>query len=67
MDGRTAVLCCYESVAKIEAVESYCHRHLAAQWLEDKLGIQVDKAGAAPGFDRRPKLRRLGNPTPTYR
>jgi hypothetical protein len=23
----------------------YCHRHLAAQWLEDSLGIKVEEVG----------------------
>jgi hypothetical protein len=66
MDGRTAVLCCYESVAKIEAGEAYCHRHIAAAWLEDRLGLEIEEVGAPQGFDRWPMLRRLGIKPPTY-
>jgi Phage integrase family len=35
----------FESAKGIEAGICYCHRHLAAQWLEDSLGIKVEEVG----------------------
>ncbi len=50
-DGYVPVLCCYEGAATIAAGATWCHRHLAAQWLEDRLGIAVEEVGA-PRFNR---------------
>ncbi len=33
--GEDAILCCYETP------EKFCHRHLIAAWLQEKLGITV--------------------------
>lgn len=35
------VLLCWESRAKIEAGETFCHRHLVSDFLERELGLQV--------------------------
>ena len=37
--------CALKSAKDIEAGICYCHRHLAAQWLEDSLGIKVEEVG----------------------
>lgn len=43
--GEDAILLCYESIAKIESGETFCHRHIVAAWLEEELmkqyGIEV--------------------------
>lgn len=38
--GEDAILLCYESIAKIESGETFCHRHIVARWLEEELGKQ---------------------------
>jgi hypothetical protein len=43
--GPTPTMLCFESAKGIEAGICYCHRHLAAQWLEDSLGIKVEEVG----------------------
>lgn len=44
--GEDAILLCYESIAKIESGETFCHRHMVARWLEEGLreqyGIEVE-------------------------
>jgi len=65
-DGRIPVMLCYESAPDIQAGTQWCHRHLAAQWLEDKLGITVEEFGR-PDLDRFAKLRLAGVDPPTYR
>lgn len=60
-DGRTPVLCCYESAPKIHIGEQWCHRHLVAAFLEKHLGIlvpEIDFEGT--DFDRFAALRREG-------
>lgn len=64
--GTVAVMVCYENPAKIAAGEDWCHRHLIAQWLEDRLGFEVEELGY-PGLDRYPHFRRAGIATPSYR
>src|SRR6476619_3163322 len=49
-EGRVPVLVCWESAAEIEAGQSWCHRHIVAQWLERGLGIEV----AEVGYEGRP-------------
>ena len=44
-EGRVPVLVCWESAAEIEAGQSWCHRHIVAQWLERGLGIEVVEVG----------------------
>lgn len=49
--GEDAILICYESQAKIEAGETFCHRHMVARWLEDGLkeyGIDVEVKELGP-------------------
>jgi hypothetical protein len=64
--GRTPVLCCFERPADICAGRTWCHRHIAAQWLEDKLSITIEEVGAPEGFDRWAMLRRQGIAPPSY-
>lgn len=49
--GEDAILICYESQAKIEAGETFCHRHMVARWLEDGLkeyGVDVEVKELGP-------------------
>lgn len=39
--GPNPVMVCYESPASIAAGTKFCHRHLAAKWLTDTLGLPV--------------------------
>jgi len=64
--GGTPVLLCFERAADIQAGRCYCHRHLAAQWLEDTLGIAVPELDH-PGLDRSAYLRALGLEQPRFR
>ena len=49
--GENAILLCYESIAKIESGETFCHRHIVAKWLEEELAgwydinITIDELG----------------------
>jgi hypothetical protein len=43
--GPNPTMLCFESAKGIEAGICYCHRRLAAQWLEDSLGIKVEEVG----------------------
>lgn len=45
-------LCCYEKP------EDFCHRHLLAKWLEEKLGIEVKEFGVVgePWDSKNPKV-----------
>ena len=36
--GPDAILCCYEKSGE------FCHRHMAAAWLQDELGIEISEA-----------------------
>lgn len=38
--GEDAILLCYESYAKCESGETFCHRHIVARWLEEELEKQ---------------------------
>jgi hypothetical protein len=64
--GKVPVMLCYEAPASIREGTTWCHRHLAAQWLEDKLGIEVEKVGY-PSLDRFARLRMERVPPPSYR
>jgi hypothetical protein len=64
-DG-TPVLLCFEAAADIQARRCYCHRNLAAQWLENRLGIEVQEIGY-PQLDRFAHLRALGIEPPRFR
>jgi hypothetical protein len=64
--GKVPVLLCFESPGGIAEGACWCHRHLVAQWLEDRLGILVEEV-AHPTLDRFAKLRAEGVKPPTYR
>jgi hypothetical protein len=64
--GGTPVMLCFEGAADVHAGRCYCHRHLAAQWLEDRLGIEVQEVGH-PQLDRFALLRALGIEPPRFR
>ena len=38
-NGKDVALCCFEKP------DDFCHRHLVAKWLNEKLGIQVEEFG----------------------
>jgi hypothetical protein len=63
--GENPVMLCYESPADVRAGTKWCHRHLAAKWLEDTLGIKVEEVGH-PDLDRFAFLRKLGIDEPKY-
>lgn len=50
--GEDAILLCYESAAKIESGETFCHRHMVARWLEEGLkeqyGLEVEITELGP-------------------
>jgi hypothetical protein len=50
-DGRTPILCCFEPTDKIIAGTCWCHRSLAAHWLNKTLGVRVREFGAPRGFN----------------
>lgn len=60
------VMLCWEGAHDCHAGSKWCHRHLAAQWLEDRLGIEVHEVGF-PNLDRFAYLRNLGIASPSYR
>lgn len=62
----TPVLCCFESAELINAGVHFCHRHLVAQWLEDKLELTVEEVGF-PKLDRFAALRRDYIAAPCYK
>lgn len=64
--GPTPVMLCFETAADIHIGRCFCHRHLVAQWLEDRLAIAVPEVGH-PGLDRFAHLRALGIAPPRFR
>jgi hypothetical protein len=64
--GDHPVLLCWECAADCHAGIVFCHRHLVAEWLEDRLGIEVPEVGH-PELDRFAFLRRQGIVPPNYR
>jgi hypothetical protein len=64
--GDTPVMLCWESASDCHSGNAWCHRHLAAQWLEDRLGIDVREVGY-PNLDRFAFLRKHGLPAPAFR
>ena len=64
--GDIPVMLCWEAAHDCHTGSKWCHRHLAAQWLEDHLGIEVEEVGF-PEFDRFAYLRKLDIPAPSYR
>jgi hypothetical protein len=65
-NGRIPVMLCFENAVDVQEGKIWCHRHLAAQWLEDKLGIRVEEY-AFPDLDRFAKLRLNRVTPPVYR
>ena len=64
--GDHPVLLCWEKASDCHSGTALCHRHLVAQWLEDRLGIEVPEVGH-PKLDRFAFLRKQGIPVPDYR
>jgi hypothetical protein len=64
--GDCLVMLCWESASDCHLGKVWCHRHLAARWLEDRLGIEVIEVGH-PNLDRFAFLRRAGVAQPDYR
>jgi hypothetical protein len=64
--GDMPVMLCWEAAHDCHAGSKWCHRHLAAQWLENRLGIEVREVGF-PNLDRFAHLRILGIAAPSYR
>jgi hypothetical protein len=63
--GPNPTMLCFESAKDIEAGICYCHRHIAAQWLEDSLGIKVEEVGH-PELSRFRYLRSQHIASPSY-
>lgn len=63
--GNLPVMLCWENAHECHSGKVWCHRHLAAQWLEDRLGIEVQEVGF-PNLDRFAYLRQFDIPTPRY-
>lgn len=64
--GPNPVMVCYESAIDINAGTKFCHRHLAAKWLSDLLGIQVQEIQAPADFRQFKAFERLGIEVPRY-
>ena len=64
--GDHPVMLCWESASDCHSGKAWCHRHLVAQWLEDRLGIEVPEVDH-PKLDRFAFLRTHGIPAPDYR
>nr|DAK56563.1 MAG TPA: protein of unknown function DUF488 [Caudoviricetes sp.] len=43
--GQDVALCCYEKP------EDFCHRHILADWIKEKLGIEISEYGYTPKKD----------------
>jgi hypothetical protein len=73
--GDNPVMLCWESAPDCQSGKAFCHRHLVAQWLEDRLGIEVEevipKRGDAdlshPKLDRFAFPQAQGIEAPDYR
>jgi hypothetical protein len=64
--GDHPVMLCWESASDCDAGRTWCHRHLVAQWLEDRLGVEVPEVDH-PKLDRFALLQKHGIPAPDYR
>ena len=64
--GDKPVMLCFEAAADVHAGTKWCHRHIAAQWLEDTLGLLIEEVGF-PDLDRFKFLRAMGIMPPSYR
>ena len=63
--GEMPILLCWESEADCHQGKAWCHRHLAAQWLEDRLGVEVQELNR-PCLDRFAFLRGAGISAPRF-
>ena len=45
-EGVEPVLLCYERMADVNAGRTFCHRHMVAEWLKDRLDLDVQEIGA---------------------
>lgn len=63
--GDVSVMLCWEAAHDCHVGNKWCHRHLAAQWLEDRLGIEVQEVGF-PKLDRFAFLRKFRIAIPSY-
>jgi hypothetical protein len=64
--GDNPVVLCWESASDCQSGKAFCHRHLVAQWLEDRLEIEVTEVGH-PKLDRFAFLRAQGIKAPDYK
>jgi hypothetical protein len=64
--GKVPVLLCFEDPRGIAEGRTWCHRHIVAAWLEDRLGIVVEECGF-PLLDRWTTLRQAGIAPPSFR
>jgi hypothetical protein len=63
--GAHPVMLCWETASDCDCGKTFCHRHLVAQWLEDRLGIEVPEVGY-PKLDRFAFLRAQGIVQPNF-
>ena len=63
--GPNPTMLCFEAAKDIEAGTHWCHRSIAAQWLEDSLGIKVEEVGH-PNLSRFGYLRGQHVQAPNY-
>jgi len=63
--GAIAVMLCWESASDCHSGKAWCHRHLVAQWLEDRLGMEICEVGY-PNLDRFAFLKKAGLRAPDY-
>lgn len=63
--GPNPVMVCYEKPVDIAAGTKFCHRHLAAKWLSDTLGLAVNELDY-PWFNAFKAFDRLGIKIPTF-
>jgi hypothetical protein len=64
--GDYPVLLCWELACDCHSGKTFCHRHLVAQWLEDRLCIHVEEVDY-PALDRFAFLRAQGIAAANYR
>jgi hypothetical protein len=64
--GDRPMMLCWETASECHSGKTFCHRHLVAQWFEDRLGMAVSEVGH-PKLDRFAFPRAQGIATPTYR
>lgn len=64
-NGKVPTMLCFEGAKDIQSGTKWCHRHLAAQWLEEQLGIKVEEVDN-PDLDRFAYLKQRDVPLPSY-